>query len=513
MGSKARKSHSSGQANLFGPTEQYAPTEQPTPTDQQPPSSPAGAQLARIAFETAGDNLFDYLVPDDLAQTLRVGQRVRAPLGRGNHQRIGFCVELPDHSDAQRLKAISEVLDPTPLIDTDLMQLAQWIGQYYCCPLGQVLSAMVPAAVKRQIGMVKRKYVRLTDQTATDPAALANLRISPKGRAIIAFLTQSDDSPSELPLDDVAQAVACGKAPFRTLAKARLLTIIERRELNLPPLPGPTQGQPSAITPNPDQTQALTVIQQLLSQNSFNAVLLRGVTGSGKTEVYMRCIETVLQAGRQALVLVPEITMTAQTLSRFQQRFGNVALLHSGLNASQRHQQWRWIADGGAQVVVGARSAVFAPLPNLGLIVVDEEHEPSYKQDTAPRYHGRDVAVKLAQLKGITVILGSATPSLESLLNCQSKRHYHLVELPRRVLDLPMPAVAVVDMRTEAAETKTRPLLSRMLIGALTRCLEQKRQSILFAQSAWPQQLRLLPIVPTLAAMPQLRRHLNLPSH
>jgi primosomal protein N' (replication factor Y) len=230
---------------------------------------------------------------------------------------------------------------------------------------------------------------------------------------------------------------------------------------------------------NADQWAAEARLEQFIEEDTFNAVLLHGVTGSGKTEVYMQAIEKVLRMGRQALVLVPEIALTPQTVQRFMRRFTHVAVLHSGLTNLQRHQQWRMIADGQAQVVVGARSAVFAPLERLGLIVVDEEHEPSYKQDTTPRYHGRDVAIKLAQLMNIPIILGSATPSLETFYNCQARGHFHLLTLPCRVMDLPLPSVAIVDMQKETGERKGNHLLSRALETELGRCLAQKRQAIL----------------------------------
>jgi len=208
-------------------------------------------------------------------------------------------------------------------------------------------------------------------------------------------------------------------------------------------------------------------------------LVLHGVTGSGKTEIYLRCIENVICQGRQALILVPEIALTPQTVERFRQRFESVAVLHSALSDRLRHQYWTAIAQGTAQVVVGARSAIFAPLPNLGLILVDEEHEPSYKQDTAPRYHARDVAIKRAQSKNIPIILGSATPSLETYHNSQTKDHYHWLSLPKRVLDLPLPSAKTVDMRTEALQRKGNHIISRTLEEHIRLTLEKNRQIIL----------------------------------
>ena len=442
-----------------------------------------GARLVRVAFETGGDNVYDYGVPRELAAALRVGQRIRAPFGRGSGEQVGFCVGFPETSQVSRVKVIREVLDPEPLLDEDMMRLAQWMAGYYCCPLGAVLSAMVPAAVKRQVGMVRRTYVRLTDAGRERLGGLGVARLSGKGRAILEFLAGDVEGTeqAEYDLALLAGRLGCAKGPFRTLARDGLVELEVREELDHPArrlVGGAGAAGKGALVLTEGQREALTRLEGLIDEDAFNAALLLGVTGSGKTEVYMTCIEKVLARGKQALVLVPEIALTPQAEARFLGRFERVAVLHSGLSNRERHRQWRWIAEGGAEVVVGARSAVFAPLPRLGLIVVDEEHEPSYKQDKSPRYHGRDVAVKRAHLLGITVILGSATPSLETLNNCRRHEHYHLLSLPKRVLDLPLPKVAVVDMRREQSERKGQHLISRLLEGQLRRCLELGKQAI-----------------------------------
>ena len=454
------------------------------PMDNVPPTTISAAQagsLVTVALDAGVDNLFDYAVPKELEAQLRLGQRVRVPFGKGNRSQIGFCVAFPQRSSMDRLKVVAEVVDPAPLIDPQMMQLAQWIAQYYCCRLGTVLAAMVPAAVKRRVGMAKKTYVRLTEKSTTYPKGLDGVRLSAKGRAIIELLHQrAATNDGELLLDELAAALQCTKAPFRTLDRLGLLQITQRQELPSPQITAPPPHLTTQdIKLNEDQANVLAAIEKLIDQQTFNAILLYGVTGSGKTELYYRCIEKVLATGTQALVLVPEIALTTQLVSRFLHRFERVAVLHSALTQTKRHQQWRWIAQGGPQVVVGARSAVFAPLPKLGLIVVDEEHEPSYKQDAAPRYHARDVAIKRAQMNAIPIILGSATPSLESLHNCHTRNHYHLLRLPKRVLNLPLPPVTPVNMRTEATERKGTHLLSRMLEGQLHNCLQQKRQAIL----------------------------------
>ncbi len=456
---------------------------QPAPLAQS--SAPVAAKdvrLARVAFETGGDNLYDYAIADSMISELAIGQRVKAPFGKKNHLQIGFCVSFPDISGVQKVKYIAEIIDPIPLLDARRMELAQWIARYYCCSLGAILSAMVPGAVKKQVGMVKRSYVQLSPQAGGIIEGNPKLRLGAKGRLIIEFMQkqQTERSHPSYPLDQLAETFSCGRGAFTTLARMGLIQILQQKEFE------PSEAVTSVPTEisaafdlNTDQQNALAEVKQLIDQDQFHAVLLYGVTGSGKTEVYMEAIDWVLRKGRQTLVLVPEIALTPQTVQRFLKRFANVAVLHSGLSNLQRHQQWRMIADGLAQVVVGARSAIFAPLARLGLIVVDEEHEPSYKQDTIPRYHGRDVAIKLAQLMNIPIILGSATPSLETFHNCSARQHFHLLRLPRRVMELPLPDVCTIDMQAEAMERKGSHLLSRTLEGELHRCLALKRQAIL----------------------------------
>jgi primosomal protein N' (replication factor Y) len=488
------------------------------------------AQLVRVAFEKGADRLFDYAVPASVSDQLQPGQRVWVPFGKGNRAQIAFAVDFPQATDVERVKTITEIIDPAPLINQRLMQLARWMSQYYCASLGAVLSAMVPAAVKFQVGMQKKNYVRLTEKALDLQRREEKIKLSPKGRAVIDYLisiccgkqkstmsppqkrgssdskvvfpfdnmdsrvrgndnghfsqqeviSNCTDSTTKIALKDLTAKLKCSRAPINTLARAGLVEITQKSELEAPEF---VSAEPAEEVPdfelNSDQQKALTEAENLIAEQNFQALLLHGVTGSGKTEIYIRCIEKVLQSGRQALVLVPEIALTPQTVRRFRRRFGRVAVLHSGMTNRQRHQHWRGIAQGQAQVVVGARSAVFAPLPDLGLIVVDEEHEPSYKQDNTPRYHGRDVAIKLAQMSGITIILGSATPSLESFYNCRTKEHYHLLSLPRRVRNLPLPPVHLVDMHAELQERKGRHLLGRTLEHEINRTLAEKKQTIL----------------------------------
>jgi len=438
--------------------------------------------IIRVAFESAVDAEFDYLVPDRLWPVAQ-GQRVEVPFGRADKRQIAFCVK----SDLSReqsflagaggreLKAVVRLVDEEPLLDANLMELARWIATYYVCPLGQVLAAMVPAAVKRGAGVRKEKYVYLADQAGTAPRGA-------RQKQIVEYLRQlqAQDAENAVELASLLGGLGCTSAPVRSLAEKGLIRIIVKTVYrSLPVVPETVRLTPGRVVLNDDQRKALQYIQAGIDSERFAVVLLHGVTDSGKTELYTRAVEATLKRGKSAIVLLPEIALTAQTVQRFGERFEQIAVMHSGLTAAQRNLQWQKIRRGEARVVIGARSAVFAPLPNCGLIVVDEEHEPSYKQDTAPRYHGRDVAIKRAQLAGALCLLGSATPSLESLHNCRTKRHFSLVRLRRRVMDLPMPDMKLVDMRAQQRSDGTINLISEPLAQRLREMLAKKEQAIL----------------------------------
>jgi primosomal protein N' (replication factor Y) len=275
-----------------------------------------------------------------------------------------------------------------------------------------------------------------------------------------------------------AEAAAGSPAALAALVRQGLVRLTEV-EVSRDPFAYPGGLDPSEVSrePTPPQSEAVALVQAAISEGQFLPVLLHGVTGSGKTEVYLQAIEIALAQGRQALVLVPEITLTPLAVRRFLARFGSrVAVLHSGLRGGERYDAWRRIRRGEADIVVGARSAVFAPLPRLGIVVVDEEHDPSYKQDETPRYHGRDVAIMRAKLLHAPVILGSATPSLESFERARAGR-YRLAELPQRIESRPLPRVRVVDLRRLRGEDR---LLSPPLCAAVRECLERGEQALLF---------------------------------
>ena len=445
----------------------------------------SGGHIVRIAFDTGADTEFDYIVPDRL-WPVQAGQRLEVPFGRNNKLTTGFCVAVIDDGSREqksrrfKLKVVKKVVDSEPLIDCQLMELARWISTYYVCPLGQVLAAVVPAAVKKGAGVRKQSYVYLIRPGDDN----TDLLTGKKQKAIVDILSRAGalEADSGVAKAELLETAQCTVAPLKQLLRKEIVRIEQKEILRaLPAVPEGLALKQATVELNSDQRDALAHIADQLDSNSFAVTLLHGVTDSGKTEIYIRAIAKTVERGKTAVVLLPEIALTAQTVQRFKSRFRRIAVLHSQLTGPQRNAQWQQIKSQKADVVIGARSAVFAPVSNLGLIVVDEEHEPGYKQDTTPRYHGRDVAIKRAQIAGAYCLLGSATPALETLHNCDTKEHYTRVKLPRRVMDLPMPEMKLVDMSGVFAGTgqKGVHLLSPVLKKHLIEVLERKEQAIL----------------------------------
>jgi primosomal protein N' (replication factor Y) len=443
---------------------------------QTPPPEPRF--IARVAIARGIDKVLDYLIPSSLVPRIRVGQRVRVPLGRGDKLAFGFVARLVDQSDYPRLKPLEAVTDDRPLLNAVLMDLALWLSRYYATPLGLVLDNMLPSAVKKRTGAKRVRVVR-SKLGPDELMRVAETVKQPKRRAILTRLLQLEPGAS-VPLFKLASESGVKPPAVAALEKMGLISIETVDDDD-----NPLTVSESLDVPRPtltsDQHRVVEAIDAQL-QGGFGVHLVHGVTGSGKTEVYLRLIERVVAAGKSAIVLVPEIALTPQTVARFTHRFSGVAVMHSGLPAGERYRQWSAISSGQARVVVGARSAVFAPTPDTGLIVVDEEHEPSYKQDTSPRYHARDVAIKRAQIESIPVLLGSATPSLEMWKLCHGAgeaRTYLTHSLPSRVSDRPLPVVELVDLKHA---NKGRPgihLLSPRLESLMTRIFEQREQAIL----------------------------------
>ncbi len=427
--------------------------------------------VATVVFASGPAGEFDYRVPEALLSQVEPGRRLRVPLGRGNRTVIGYCVALGYKPTGPRRKPVLAVLDPQTLLSPSMLELTRWIADHYLCPWGVVLESVLPSGVRQQAG------TRLATFLSIDPAVagrIAELKLPRVQRAVLEALAASDQPLTPAQLCRIAK---CSAAPIASLRRKGLIRSSAERVLASPPPELPVARQ-APWDLNPDQTRALAAIVDALESRQHRTILIHGVTGSGKTEVYIQAIEHVARFGRQAIVLVPEISLTPQTLERFRARFSGVAVLHSHLSDVERHQQWQRIAAGQVQVVVGARSAVFAPTPHLGLIVLDEEHETSFKQETAPRYHARDVALARAKAEKVPLVLGSATPSLESWHRARTGQ-YVLVEMPHRILHRPMPAVGTIDLRDDEHLRQTRGAISRVLHQAIRRALDEGGQVIL----------------------------------
>lgn len=427
--------------------------------------------VARVAIDLALDRLWQYAVPEEMEKKLAVGQLLLVPFGRRTAR--AFLMSLGDGCDGEiphgRLKSIVSIEDPVPFFSPAVLDVVRRIAQYTASPIESVLRCAVPAAVLRP-GARERSalYVSPVASSCKPPAD----SLTPRQQ----WLCDQIERLGGGWLAPLSRELGTTPGTLKALAAkgcATIETVVRRRD----PVP---RGRilPSAPLPlNPSQAAALEAISRLGSNGAPHTLLLHGVTGSGKTEVYLQAIAAELDAGRGAIVLVPEIALTPQTVQRFVSRFGNrIALLHSALSDGERYDEWHRLRSGEAKVAIGPRSAVFAPVSNLGLIVVDEEHDTSYKQDEMPRYNARDVAVLRGAVEGAKVVLGSATPSLESWMNAQKGR-YAIATMSSRAGAGTVPNVLLVDM--SAPENRSR-IYSRELIDAIYGRLERSEQTILF---------------------------------
>ena len=414
-----------------------------------------------------------YAVPEALNGRLEVGMRVLVPLSR--RRVTGVVVGFQRESPVARVKAVAEALDDEVLLDDAFLKLCRWAADYYVASLGEVLAAALPPLLRTES--------RLVAAFAREPEELHGTL---DREVLDAVSRRGPMTPAALSRLFPRRGV---KAALDRLATAGAVTLEDRlrghvREARRKRQPRPEKTAGAAPGDAPvltgEQEQVLRSIDQRLRQGGFETVLLHGVTGSGKTEVYLQAMEQVRRQGRQSLILVPEIALTPQLLDRLEGRFpGDVAVLHSGLTPAERWRHWWRIAHGAVKVVAGARSAVFAPVRELGLIVVDEEHDYSYKQEEGVRYHGRDLAVVRGRIVGCPVILGSATPSVESYHNARSGR-YRMLELTQRVEARPMPRVEIVDLKTRPGQTAADGLFSAPLLSALRENHELGHQSLIF---------------------------------
>ncbi len=455
----------STQGDLF-----QAPGEDGSPT---PVTGPSTGLFAEVVFDRPLDHAFSYAVGETLVDAVAVGKRVRAPFGKGDRPTIGYCVGLTTQAPSRSVKELLGVLDDQALLDDKLLRLTRWMADYYICAWGQVLNGVVPSGARDQAGM---KNVHLLEAVPESELPVPPPPLTQRQSAALGVLRAAGE-PMEP--KQVGKLAECGSGPLESLVLKGFARKVTRRVENLHESHDGTPSEAPPADLNDDQRRAFEAMQPALREGGFQAFLLHGVTGSGKTEVYLRAIQEVLAQGKEALVLVPEISLTPQTIARFRGRCGEVAVLHSHLGDAERGGHWRRVASGQVNVVVGARSAVFAPTRKLGLIVIDEEHETTFKQETVPRYHARDVAVMRARLENIPILLGSATPSLESYHNAQ-RGQYRLLSLPNRVASRTLPQVTLIDRRHGEPPRGGRfPALSDSLETAMRQALKADGQVIL----------------------------------
>ncbi len=430
-------------------------------------------RFAEVAVQGPVVRTFHYSVPAAMAAAIRLGQRVSVPFGPRTLP--GTVVGFPEAAEGFKLKSIAAIQDPVPLLSEHLLALTKWISEHTLCAWSEALEAAVPSGARHGRQEATQVVVRPNVPPAEAKAAVERLRTeAPRQSRLLEILMELEDPPLARDLERLARA---SRTSLEALAQAGLVKLTREKAAEDPLLSGEVAPE-EPLVPTAEQSAALAAILELAEAPRFGVCLLHGITGSGKTEVYLQAIAKVLARGGQAIVLVPEIALTPQTVGRFRARFRDVAVLHSHLTDGQRHAQWAAIRSGAAKVVVGARSAVFAPAPRLGLIVVDEEHETSFKQQSKPRYHARDVAVERARLLGIPVVLGSATPSLESYVLAK-EGDSRMLTLHERQGGGALPPVTVIDMRREIQERKRLHHLSVPLLDAAAKAVDEGGQVIL----------------------------------
>ncbi|MGZ5022882.1 MAG: replication restart helicase PriA, partial [Chthoniobacterales bacterium] len=429
-------------------------------------------KFARVLIDRAIHRELDYSIPENFADRINIGWRVRVPFRE--HSALATVVAVLDESDASGIRPIEAIVGEAPALSAKLLELARWMSAYYCCPIESVMRSILPQVIRRaQVGWKKQLFVHATRPVVAEDIDKLQKR-APRQAELLAAVGKLTAPISAATL---LRQTSLDNQTLRGLAKRGFIELREEAVQRDPHAEDEFVAS-SNLELNAEQAAALKAIEiGLTSPENARPILLHGVTGSGKTEIYLQAIRSVLERGKTALVLVPEISLTPQTVERFKSRFSEgqdiVAVLHSRLSEGERHDEWHKIQSGRAKIVIGARSAVFAPLENLGLIVVDEEHETTYKQEEAPRYQARDVAVVRGKMENAVVLLGTATPSLESYFNA-TRGKYELVRLTQRVDDNQMPLIRVIDLRQEARKAKSLTILSDKLHTAIIARLEKR---------------------------------------
>ena len=488
------------------------------------------------------DKPFDYLVPADMENEIVTGSRVLVPFGQSNRHVEGFCIGLGERSESKRLKSIIRLANDIRAFDDDMLGLIEWMHKKYLTPYLDIIHAIVPAgtalksrewiilenekeekseirkgiiaylkandnaaeytdlkqAIGRDIqnqvremvkeGTLRREYrqsVNVRDKKqrcvrllVTPEEAYEEVERLSKRAPVQAAMLEYLAAEEYLTTTELQEMAGGSSATINTLCRKGLIEIFET-VVYRDPFKNKLYEHSEKMTPTAEQKKAIDAINASVKNSDAKHFLLRGVTGSGKTEVFMQSIEYALSLGKTAIVLVPEISLTPQAVSRFKSRFGdNVAIFHSALSQGERYDQWKRIKDGGADIVIGARSAIFTPLKNIGIIIMDEEHSDTYKSEMSPRYHAREVAAYRAAKSGAALVLASATPSVESFYNAQNGK-YELLTMQKRYNNNIMPEIYLADMRTELAKGN-KSMLSGRLYNEIKANLEKGEQTILF---------------------------------
>jgi primosomal protein N' (replication factor Y) len=432
-------------------------------------------RFARVITDDPTDKELDYRIPEAWVDQIGIGSRVKVPVR--SREVLATVVDLVDQPSVPEPRSILELMSERPVLDENLLRLARWMADYYCCSIEAAIRSTLPQVIRKaELGFKRERFVLLA--RIPDEAELEQLaRRAPRQADVFRLMLQVHEP---MRWRELQMRGATTDRTIQQLVERGLLSVrIENAERD--PFAADSFVPTLPLTLNEGQSQALSTVIASMEQSAPKPILLHGITGSGKTEIYLQAIRYCLDHGRGALVLVPEISLTPQTVERFKMRFPAdlIAVLHSHLSAGERHDEWHKLNSGRARVAIGARSAVFAPVRDLGLIVIDEEHENTYKQEETPRYNARDLAVVRGQLEHCAVLLGSATPSLESFSNTRSGK-YRLQRLTARIDDRRLPLIRIVDMRQEYRKQKQAPLISNKLGLAIEDRLAKREQIILF---------------------------------
>ena len=492
-----------------------------------------------VALNIPSDKLFTYEVPANLQQEVEIGKRVFVPFG--HRKRTGFIIKIISSCDLKNIKSIAEILDDEPLFGLSDLDFYQWIANYFMYPLGKTLTELIPSGSEKkdflwitplprtteiQLPPAQEKLLTFLQQypqgialnniikvsgfknvssalrelhsagllrieekqnkqlsphseiiVTLDESKIAEAKLTDKQEKLIEFI----QTKGPISLNDLIEESNISSAVIKRLHDKGILKFTANEKMRTASFDSTIGQNKKQIILNNQQNRALEEISRYLEKNIFTPILLHGVTGSGKTEIYLNAIEKVLKNDGSAIYLVPEIALTPQLISRIAGRFDEkkIAILHSGIAESVRYDQWRQVKRGLINLVIGTRSALFAPLPNLKLIIVDEEHDTSYKQDERLCYHARDLAILKGKMASAIVIIGSATPSVRTYFNAQTNKYRHL-ELSRRVYDRPMPVVEIIDMKAQQEKSGNTPILSDALIAGIKDTLVKKEQVLLF---------------------------------